>query len=123
MKLTTTLRTRAALRRIISEQHGTRKRLRALGRAFEALSLAPAACGMSEADVERLGYSFDPETGGVLFDPQRAAEVNQTETVAELDDGAAEALLGVLEEYERFSPFDLAWVDDVCVQLLGGERK
>ncbi len=30
------------------------------------------------------------------------------------------ALLEVLDEYEGWNPYDVKWVDEVCVQLMGG---
>ena len=32
----------------------------------------------------------------------------------------ADALLGLLDEYEGWNPYDVKWVDEVCVQLMGG---
>ena len=31
----------------------------------------------------------------------------------------ADALLGLLDEYEGWNPYDVKWVDEVCVQLMG----
>ena len=118
MNLTTTLQQRIVMRAILSGKRGSRKQMRTLARAAEALPLEPEACGMDPETVERLNYSFN-DTDGVTIDPERQKELSGIEVSSEIDPAVADGLLEVLDEYEGWTPYDVKWVDEVCVQLMG----
>ena len=93
--------------------------MRTLARAAEALPLEPGACGLDPETVERLNYSFN-DSDGVTMDPERQKELSGIEVSSEIDPAVADGLLEVLDEYEGWNPYDIKWVDQVCVQLMGG---
>ena len=119
MNLTTTLQQRIVMRAILSGKRGSRKQMRTLARAAEALPLEPGACGLDPETVERLNYSFN-DSDGVTMDPERQKELSGIEVSSEIDPAVADGLLEVLDEYEGWNPYDIKWVDQVCVQLMGG---
>ena len=53
------------------------------------------------------------------MDPERQKELSGIEVSSEIDPAVADALLEVLDEYEGWNPYDVKWVDEVCVQLMG----
>ena len=118
MNLTTTLQQRIVMRAILSGKRGSRKQMRTLARAAEALPLEPGACGLDPETVERLNYSFN-DSDGVTIDPERQKELSGIEVSSEIDPAVADGLLEVLDEYEGWNPYDVKWVDQVCVQLMG----
>ncbi len=119
MNLTTTLQQRIVMRAILAGKRGSRKDMRILARVSEALPLDPGACGMDEKIIQRLNYSFE-ENEGVRVDPEQQKELAKIEVSSDIDPAVADALLGLLDEYEGWNPYDVKWVDEVCVQLMGG---
>ena len=74
---------------------------------------------MDEKIIQRLNYSFE-ENEGVRVDPEQQKELAKIEVSSDIDPAVADALLGLLDEYEGWNPYDVKWVDEVCVQLMGG---